>query len=143
MGKRRDARVLALKTLYIFELIGDGSDNIMNDIADIEGIDDKHVIEYADNIISKVIMYTDVMNNMIESCTKNWTIGRMAILDRNILRIAMTEIFLQEGVPDVVAIDEAIEMAKEFSTEDSGGFVNGILDHIIKNKEEFDRKLKQ
>lgn len=137
MGKRRDARVLALKTLYIYELIGDDTDDIIRDISDIEEINDNEITGYAQNIVSKVVMFEEIMNTVIEECTKNWTIQRMALIDRNVLRIAISEIFFQDNVPDVVAIDEAIEIAKEYSTDDSGGFVNGILDHIIKNKESF------
>lgn len=137
MGKRRDSRVLALKSLYIYELVGDEAADAINDIAEIEQVNEKEIITYAQNIVSKVIMFEEIMNAVIEDCTKNWTIQRMALIDRNILRIAISEIFFQDNVPDVVAIDEAIEMAKAFSTDDSGGFVNGILDYIIKNKESF------
>ena len=141
MGKRRDSRVLALKSLYIYELVGGEINDIIDDVSEKESISEKEIIEYANNITNKVVLNLTVMNEIIEECAKNWTINRMAVLDRNILRIAMAEIFLQESVPDIVAIDEAIEMAKEYSTNDSGGFVNGILDYIIKNKEHFEKQI--
>jgi len=99
------------------------------------------VKKYAVNLTNKVILYYDKLNKLINDATKNWKIERMAVIDKNILRIALVEIYLQDKVPDVVAIDEAIEIAKEYSTDDSGSFVNGILDFIIKNKKEFEKKL--
>lgn len=140
-GKRRKARILAMKVLYVHELVDDNPADIIDDIAVIEEIDDDSIKEYAVNIIRKVMLNMDNLNNIIENSTKNWTIKRMAVVDRNILRIALAEIFFQESVPDIVAIDEAIEIAKEYSTEDSGGFVNGILDSVVKKKDEFLKEL--
>ncbi len=140
-GKRRKARILAMKVLYVHELVDDNPADIIDEIAVIEEIDDESIKEYAMNIIRKVMLNMDNLNNIIENSTKNWTIKRMAVVDRNILRIALAEIFFQESVPDIVAIDEAIEIAKEYSTEDSGGFVNGILDSVVKKKDEFLKEL--
>ena len=142
LGKRREARILAMKALYIYE---------MNEVREIESVLDEvfeleenltdDVKKYAVNLTNKVILYYDKLNKLINNATKNWKIERMAVIDKNILRIALVEIYLQDKVPDVVAIDEAIEIAKEYSTDDSGSFVNGILDFIIKNKKEFEKKL--
>ena len=134
MGKRRKSRILAMKVLYVYELIGEDVNSILEDLVSVEDIKDNTITGYANNLIKKVIMNYDNLNNIIEDSTKNWTISRMAVIDRNILRIALTEIFFQDSVPDVVAIDEAIDIAKEYSTDDSGAFVNGILDYIVKNK---------
>lgn len=130
-----------MKVLYIHELVDENPADIIDEIAEIEEIDDDSIKEYAVNIIKKVLINLDSLNNIIENSTKNWTIRRMAVVDRNILRIALAEIFFQESVPDIVAIDEAIEIAKEYSTEDSGGFVNGILDSVVKNKEQYLKEL--
>lgn len=141
MGKRRESRTLALKVLYMYELVGGMEEQILEDTAEKEDIaDDMIVKDYAYNLITKVIANMETLNSIIEECTENWTISRMAVIDRNILRIAITEILLQDNVPDVVAIDEAIEIAKAYSTEDSGGFVNGILDYIVNNKKQFIEK---
>lgn len=142
MGKRRESRTLALKVLYMYELVGGDEKQILEDTAEKEDIaDDKKVKDYAYNLITKVIANMETLNSIIEECTENWTISRMAVIDRNILRMAITEILLQDNVPDVVAIDEAIEIAKAYSTEDSGGFVNGILDYIVNNKKQFIEKI--
>ena len=144
MGKRRESRTLALKVLYMYELVGGNQQQILEDTAEKEDIaDDITVKDYAYNLITKVIANMDILNSIIEECTENWTISRMAVIDRNILRMAITEILLQDNVPDVVAIDEAIEIAKAYSTEDSGGFVNGILDYIVNNKKQFIEKISE
>ncbi|MEO0234177.1 MAG: transcription antitermination factor NusB [candidate division WOR-3 bacterium] len=138
MGKRRKARILALKVLYIYE-INDFSnlDNIIDEVFKLEDNLTDDVKEYSLNVIKKVTLFFDKLNEIIDGVTKNWSIHRMAVIDKNILRIALVEIFLQDNVPDIVAIDEAIEIAKLYSTSDSGGFVNGILDKILKNKEKY------
>ncbi|MFO8062931.1 MAG: transcription antitermination factor NusB [bacterium] len=144
MGKRRESRTLALKVLYMYELVGGDQQQILEDTAEKEDLaDDKTVKDYAYNLITKVIANMETLNSIIEECTENWTISRMAVIDRNILRMAITEILLQDNVPDVVAIDEAIEIAKAYSTEDSGGFVNGILDYIVNNKKQFIEKISE
>ena len=144
MGKRRESRTLALKVLYMYELVGGNEKQILEDTAEKEDIaDDITVKDYAYNLITKVIANMETLNSIIEECTENWTISRMAVIDRNILRMAITEILLQDNVPDVVAIDEAIEIAKAYSTEDSGGFVNGILDYIVNNKKQFIEKISE
>ena len=70
---------------------------------------------------------------MITQRAANWDIKRMAVIDRNILRLAVTELFYFKQVPVKVVIDEAVELAKAFGAEDSGKFVNGIIDSIHKN----------
>lgn len=138
MGKRRKARILALKVLYIYEINEFSNlDNIIDEVFKLEDNLTDDVKDYSLNIIKKVTLFFDKLNEIIDGVTKNWSIHRMAVIDKNILRIALVEIFLQDNVPDIVAIDEAIEIAKLYSTSDSGGFVNGILDKILKNKEKY------
>jgi len=138
LGKRRKARILALKILYIYEINEFSNlDNIIDEVFRIEENLTDDVKDYSLNLIKKVTLFFNKLNEIIDSVTKNWSIQRMAIIDKNILRIALVEIFFQDNVPDIVAIDEAIEIAKLYSTSDSGGFVNGILDKILKNKEKY------
>lgn len=142
MGKRRESRVIAMKALYIYEVNEEKKIHpIINEMFELEDDLTDEVKEYALNLSEKVVLFYDKLNDVINSATKNWKIERMAVIDRNILRIALVEVFLQDSVPDIVAIDEAIELAKEYSTIDSGGFVNGILDYVVKNKEKFEKKL--
>lgn len=138
VGKRRRARILALKILYMYEMNEYSElERRIDDIISIESPLTDDVKTYALNLVNKVVLFFDKLNQMIDSVTKNWSIERMAQIDKNILRIALVEIFMQDDVPDVVAIDEAIDIAKMYSTADSGGFVNGILDKILKNKEKY------
>jgi N utilization substance protein B len=75
------------------------------------------------------------MDGMITGSTENWRIERMAVVDRNVLRMAVYEMITDGETPPVVIIDEAIEVAKKFGSEESGGFINGILDAIRRRVE--------
>jgi len=144
MGKRRESRIIAMKALYMYEVLKDDDiERLVDDVIEYEKFPKDDVREYALNIAKKVVLKMKTLNSIIENSTKNWTIHRMAVIDRNILRIALIEILMQDKVPDIVAIDEAIEIAKEYSTDDSGGFVNGILDHVAKNKEHFTKLISE
>lgn len=132
-----------MKALYMYEMNDCGDmESILNEVFELEENLSDDVKKYAVNLTNKATLFYDKLNNLINNATKNWKIERMAVIDKNIIRIALVEIYLQDKVPDVVAINEAIEIAKEYSTNDSGGFVNGILDFIVKNKDEFEKKLK-
>ena len=72
----------------------------------------------------------DEIDELIISYADNWDLNRMAVVDRNILRLAAYEMIHREDIPPIVSINEAVDIAKKFSTEDSGKFVNGILDKI-------------
>jgi len=77
-----------------------------------------------------VISAKEKIDNIIEESSKNWRLSRMATVDRNIIRIATFELLSEQDIPSPVIINEAIEIAKKYGTEDSGQFVNGILDTI-------------
>jgi N utilization substance protein B len=85
---------------------------------------------FADPLIKGTIEHRAEVDALIQKHAKNWDIRRMATVDRNILRLAIYEMLHREDIPPVVSINEAIEVAKKFSTEDSGKFVNGILDKV-------------
>lgn len=85
---------------------------------------------FADKLIRGVIEHRDAVDAKIKEHAANWDIHRMAVVDRNILRLAIYEMLYREDIPPVVSINEAVDIAKRFSTQDSGKFVNGILDKI-------------
>ena len=85
---------------------------------------------FADPLIKGVIEHRDVIDEKIKAHAKNWDFHRIAAVDRNIMRLAIYEMLHREDIPPVVSINEAVDIAKKFSTEDSGKFVNGILDKI-------------
>jgi N utilization substance protein B len=89
---------------------------------------------YARKLVEGVIAHKQAIDALIRGAAQNWEIDRMAAVDRNALRIGVYELLFSEGVPMKVAINEAIELGKRYSTEASGAFVNGILDRIRKDR---------
>ena len=92
------------------------------------------IFGYARQIVNGVIENYDAIDDMLDTYSQGWAIDRMPNLDRAILRCAVWEILYNDEVPDGVAINEAVEMAKELSTDDSGSFVNGLLSRIASTK---------
>ena len=91
---------------------------------------------FANVLLDKTLNHLADLDRIILSVAENWHISRMAALDRNVLRLGAAEILYVDEVPEKVAINEAIEIAKTYSTEKSGGFVNGILDKVARMKSE-------
>jgi len=85
---------------------------------------------FAEPLIRGVIQYRGEIDEQIKKHVRNWELHRIAAVDRNILRLAIYEMLHREDIPPVVSINEAVDIAKKFSTHDSGKFVNGILDKI-------------
>jgi N utilization substance protein B len=85
---------------------------------------------FADPLIRGTIEHRDEADGIITKHAKNWELHRIAAVDRNILRLAIYEMLHREDIPPVVSINEAVDIAKKFSTQDSGKFVNGILDKV-------------
>ncbi|ANP72808.1 MULTISPECIES: transcription antitermination factor NusB [Cryobacterium] len=85
---------------------------------------------YARDIVDGVVDHRDEIDELIETYSQGWTLSRMPTIDRAILRIGIWEILYNDAVPHAVAIDEAVEAAKVLSTDDSAGFVNGLLGRI-------------
>ncbi len=123
MTTRRLAREYCLKILYLTDIGSKDLSLFALDTLKGEGL------SFAQNIIDQVSKNQDVIDKTIIKYAKNWTLERMPVLDRNILRISTYEILFTD-TPIAAIIDEAIEIAKKYSTENSGRFVNGILDKI-------------
>jgi len=92
--------------------------------------DEAAVRLFADPLIRGAIQHRDEADAVISKHAKNWDLHRIAAVDRNILRLAIYEILHRDDIPPVVSINEAVDVAKKFSTQDSGKFVNGILDKV-------------
>ncbi len=90
---------------------------------------------YAREIVDGVADHLDEIDELIASYSQGWSIDRMPNVDRSVLRIASWEILHNPDMPVAVAIDEAVELAKEYSTEDSGRFVNGVLSKIVQHRQ--------
>ncbi len=138
--RRTRARELGLRFLYSVEMRGDEAlseldaflaHHIRGEEEETEGNSDSDQVEvahYARKLIEGVLNNLDSLNRWIEFIARNWRLERMAHLDRNILRLAMFELLHHPEVPFKVVINEAIDIAKRYSTAQSGSFVNGILD---------------
>ena len=133
--ERRRARETALKILYREAVVAGSTDKSFNSV--IEGLSgDKHrgAREYCEKLLEGVKNNVEDIDSLIESSLKNWSIDRLGILDLNILRIAVFELkWLGDEVPFKVAIDEALELAKRYSADESARFINGVLDAVAKS----------
>lgn len=129
MRRRTRARELAIQFLYILDLRGP---EVMDQLARFlqEGSKDREVQEFALRLITGTRDTLDVVDKKLSSVARNWDISRMAVVDRNILRMAIFELLYCDDIPPKVTINEAIELGKRFSTANSGSFINGILDRV-------------
>ncbi|MFL5767665.1 MAG: transcription antitermination factor NusB [Actinomycetota bacterium] len=129
---RRSARRAALLALYQADLTGaDASDLLRNAATEEESEPDAYSVE----LVSGATAALPELDALIGEAAEDWSVERLAALDRAILRLAAFEVLHREDVPVGVAIDEAVEAAKELSTDASGRFVNGVLGRIARNAE--------
>lgn len=129
MRNRTIARELAIKALYQLDLCGDG---IISDIDTFckESAEKTDIYSFAMSLINGCRSHIKEIDEKITSVTEHWELRRMAIIDKNILRLGVYELLHRNDIPPKVSINEAIELAKKYSTKNSGTFVNGILDKI-------------
>lgn len=130
MTKRRQARELVLKGLYAYEIHQRDIDQIFADLTEESPLGKEH-LQFARMYLENVIAHLAFLDAEISRLAENWEIDRIALLDKIILRMALCEIHFMPDIPEKVAINEAIDLAKEYSTLESSSFVNGILDAAI------------
>lgn len=137
--KRTRARELCLQYLYQVDLLGE---EILDDLDDFlrEEENDRDTRSYAREMILTTSKERAKIDGEIQAVAQNWEIHRMAVIDRNVLRLATYELLYRDDIPPKVAINEAIELGKRFSTSNSGSFINGILDKI-KSKRQAESKV--
>ena len=134
MGYRRKSREYALQMLYQYDVSHQSAGLAEGFWADKEV--PENIKEFADSIVDGVIENLDMIDDKIRLSASNWSIDRMAVVDRNILRMSVFELFYIKDIPVKVTLNEAIEIAKRFGEEESGSFVNGILDRIVRDHQE-------
>ncbi len=134
MRKRTLARECALKILYQAEIGRKDPLVAMKDFFEMEQIKDEEVRNFAMRLIQETEQHWMDIDKQIASSATNWEIGRMAVIDRNILRLGVCELMYMPDIPPKVAINEAVEMAKKYGDMESGKFINGVLDKIHKDK---------
>ena len=131
MGKRRAARELALKFLYQTEFNPDDREAQMEQFC--ERADTHHAItEFMKVLVDKVFSQSEEVDIQLKKFSDHWALERMSMVDRNILRLGICELLFETSTPPKVVINEAVEIAKKFGSEDSPDFINGILDKVFK-----------
>ena len=129
MGERRRARELAIQVLFHLEFSPDDPSEVFDLIC--ENFDARESIkDFSKRLVLGVWEKKKTLDKAISEASKNWRIERMARLDRSILRLAVFEIMFIEDIPPKVSLDEAVEIGKKFGSEDSGRYINGVLDNI-------------
>ena len=134
MRRRTKARECALKILYQTEMTRDSYEDSLRIFWAREPQIEDAVKEFANRLVKGVNEHIEEIDSTISKYATNWQISRMAVVDRNILRIATFEIFYMDDIPPKVSINEAVDIAKKYGDTDSSKFVNGILDKISKMK---------
>ena len=129
MGTRRRARELALQALYYADMNRDGIDTVVGYFCN-QFTPSKKALPYFLHLVSGVAQKNDEIDALIDQFAENWKIGRISCVDRNIIRIGVYELLYCRDIPPKVAINEAIDIGKRFGCEESGAFINGILDTI-------------
>ena len=158
MSKRRHAREMAVQMLFQSDLGNTSIDTILADFRPSEYESDevdrqsrprpaagrarsshdaakvKAAFSYATDLVTGTLSHVEEIDALIRQQAEHWRLERMPAVDRNILRLAIYEFLYETDVPKLVILDEAIELAKEFGSEQSGRFVNGVLDGILKSR---------
>ncbi len=127
--RRRVIREKVLQLLYALEMNTSNKEFMMKEIlSDVENSTEK---EFAANLVNQVSVHNNELDELIKTKVDNWDLSRIALIDRILLRMGICEILYFPDIPPKVSINEAIEIAKVYSTSSSGKFINGILDAIL------------
>ncbi len=134
MRKRTQARECALQILYQHETNPSPLDEVIRSYWEENPNLPEEVRKFAESLVRGCQKHLKEIDEVIERAAEHWELGRMAIVDRNILRFATYELLFMPDIPPKVTINEAVNIAKKFSQEDSGKFVNGVLDKINRSE---------
>ena len=133
MGHRRKGREIALQMLYEMEIKGTEPRAILDLYWKGQGEEaTEEIRRFATDLLEGAYRNRKEIDEIIEKHSLHWLLARMAVVDRNILRLAVYELLYLHDIPTSVVLNEAIEIAKKFGTEDSSAFINGILDKVAK-----------
>ncbi len=129
MSQRRRSRGFALQVLYQLEI---NKQDVQETLTQFQKtyLPKGESDEFLERLVYGVLEHRKEIDRLIKQYSKNWRLDRMSLIDRNILRLAIFELMHCEDIPPKVTLNEAIELGKRFGSEDSGRFVNGILDRI-------------
>ena len=132
MGARRKARELALQMLFEYDVTGTAPADMFARSEDLKNAPEG-IRDFTKRLVAGTLEHRDALDAMISRQADHWRLMRMPIVDRNILRMALFELLHEPETPRPVVIDEALEIAKRFSTPRSSQFINGILDGVLKS----------
>jgi N utilization substance protein B len=127
MGLRRQAREQALQILFQHDML-------KSHASSPSGVDvPPAALPFVDQLVQGVLTHLPELDGLLVQFAEHWSLDRMAVVDRNLLRFALYELLYLDDIPAKVTINEAIEIAKRYGAQESGAFVNGILDRIVKS----------
>ena len=135
MGSRGKCRELVLKTLYASEMSDQAWDLVLTQFLAQDKMTEKDKL-FTESLLEKILENQDKIDSLIKEKLENWDFARLNSIDRIILRIGVCEMLYFPEIPIKVSLDEAIELAKKFSSDEAGKFVNGILDAVAKSNKE-------
>jgi len=134
MGRRRKARESALQILFQLEFNRPQIEKAIDQFWKERKVSEE-IRDYSNWIVKGIVSHQEEIDNLIQSTSNHWRLSRMAHVDRNILRIAVLEFLYAKSIAPAVIINEAIEIAKKYSSDEAAAFVNGILDAVRKKVE--------
>lgn len=134
MGARRKARELALQMLFEHDITGTEPGEMFRRSSDLKSAPEQ-IRSFAERLVSGTLAHREDLDVLISRQADHWRLARMPVVDRNILRLALFELLHEPETPRPVVIDEALEIAKRFSTPRSSQFINGILDGVMKSRD--------
>lgn len=132
MATRRDAREWAVQLLFQLDLNPASTDTAFADFWETRDVDAKSRA-FVEEVVSGTRGRLEQIDASIRKYAENWAIDRMGVVERNVLRMALFEMYVRLDIPPVVTINEAVDLAKYFGTKESGRFINGILDRARKD----------
>lgn len=132
MGKRRKARILALQIVYQHDIDPRPVRAIIESFWESQGAPEEDIRRFAEELAEGMVGHRDEIDSLTRRTSSHWDLDRMAVVDRNILRLAVFELLYRDDIPPKVTVNEFVDIAKKYSTEDSGAFVNGVLDRVFK-----------
>ena len=148
MGQRRRSREVALQILYCMDMTDSPADEAISYHYEFMTTDEEKesqatvlIRPFTERLVHGVHLHRHEIDQTLLSASEHWRLDRMSIVDRNILRIALFEMLYCPDVPPKVSINEAIDIGKKFGTEDSGSFINGVLDNILGNLQKAEQAL--
>ena len=128
--QKRQARIITLQVIYAHELKGSNLDDTCAFMLDESKPPMVNIIKYGKQLSNLIFQHAIDVDELIKNRSKNWDFDRITLIDKLILRMALVEMIYVDEVPPKVSIAEGVEIAKQFSTEDSSSFINGILDSV-------------